>query len=287
LDDKLLGSRVTPDAQFRSYWGEAGWYDAWERRKVCTDTLFAFDAASGKPSWTYHRGMVIHPTIAADDGKIYFVECRQSQIVASKTSQIAADELWQDQFMVALDAATGKLLWEKPYQCPGLPGVFYLVAAEGKLVLGTNVKVAGQKKPTYFAAAFSAADGGKLWSVDFPVGGDHGAHMSHPAVVAGRVYMRPKVIDLASGKIQALTMPGGGCGSYALSQHLLFFRAGDVAAWSLAADARTSSWHRLRPDCWISTIPAAGMLLSPEAGGGCSCGAWLELSIGFMPKPAQ
>jgi hypothetical protein len=25
------------------------------------------------------------------------------------------------------------------------------------------------------------------------------------------------------------------------------------------------------------------MLLSPEGGGGCSCGGWLETSIGFMP----
>ncbi len=261
VGDKLLGSRVTPDAQFRSYWGDAGWYDAWERRKVCTDTLFAVDAASGKPCWTYHRGMIIHPSIAAEDGKIYFVECRQPQIMASKTSQIAAAELWQDQFMVALDAATGKPLWEKPYQCPGLPGVFYLVAAKGKLVLGTNVNLAGQKKPAYFATAFSAADGAKLWSVTFPDGGDHGAHMSHPAVLAGKIYMRPKVIDLASGQIQPLAMPSGGCGSYALSQHLLFFRA---ATWPPGA------WRPMRrPARGIACGRTAGSARSPPPA--CYC----------------
>ncbi|MFT4559734.1 MAG: hypothetical protein ACI92S_005127, partial [Planctomycetaceae bacterium] len=26
-----------------------------------------------------------------------------------------------------------------------------------------------------------------------------------------------------------------------------------------------------------------GMLLAPEGGGGCSCGSWMETSIGFMP----
>ena len=192
VGDKLLGSRVTPDAQFRSYWGDAGWYDAWERRKVCTDTLFAVDAASGEPCSNYHRGMIIHPSIAAGVGKIYFVECRQPQIITSKTSQIAAAELWQDQFMVALDAATGKPLWEKPYQCPGLPGVFYLVAAEGKLVLGTNVNLAGQKKPAYFATAFSAADRTKLWSVTSPTAATTGAGSRTPAVLAGKIYMRPR-----------------------------------------------------------------------------------------------
>jgi hypothetical protein len=33
----------------------------------------------------------------------------------------------------------------------------------------------------------------------------------------------------------------------------------------------------------ISTIPACGLILSPEAGGGCSCGVWLETSIAFRP----
>ena len=47
--------------------------------------------------------------------------------------------------------------------------------------------------------------------------------------------------------------------------------------------AQLSSWPRLRSSCWLSTIPAAGMLLSPEGGGGCSCGIWMETSIGFMP----
>jgi hypothetical protein len=27
------------------------------------------------------------------------------------------------------------------------------------------------------------------------------------------------------------------------------------------------------------------MVLCPEGGGGCSCGNWMETSVGFMPKP--
>jgi hypothetical protein len=29
------------------------------------------------------------------------------------------------------------------------------------------------------------------------------------------------------------------------------------------------------------------MVLSPEGGGGCSCGNWLETSIGFAPAPSS
>ena len=60
-----------------------------------------------------------------------------------------------------------------------------------------------------------------------------------------------------------------------------------IAAKSLklaSNPAKATSWKRLRPDCWLSTIPAAGMVLSPEGGGGCSCGGWSETSVGFMPK---
>ena len=58
---------------------------------------------------------------------------------------------------------------------------------------------------------------------------------------------------------------------------------GDTLAMWNRHQGDASTWSRLRPDCWLSTIPADGMLLSPEGGGGCSCGSWLETSIVFKP----
>ena len=80
----------------------------------------------------------------------------------------------------------------------------------------------------------------------------------------------------------AARMPGGGCGTYCATTGALFFRSGTVSMWNRKG-GKITSWPRLRPDCWISTIPAAGMLLAPEGGGGCSCGNWMETSIGFIP----
>ena len=57
---------------------------------------------------------------------------------------------------------------------------------------------------------------------------------------------------------------------------------GEIAMWNTLSGSLTS-WDRMRPGCWLSTIPASGMLLSPEGGGGCSCGSWMEMSVGFMP----
>ena len=80
-----------------------------------------------------------------------------------------------------------------------------------------------------------------------------------------------------------IKMPGGGCGTYACTADALFFRASTVTVWD-QENGKSTTWPRLRPDCWLSTIPADGMLLSPEGGGGCSCGTWMETSIGFIPR---
>ncbi len=82
-------------------------------------------------------------------------------------------------------------------------------------------------------------------------------------------------------------MPKGGCGTYALTKHAAIYRAGSVSLWPLKGAKGTSSWSRLRPGCWLSTIPALGMVLSPEAGGGCKCGNWYETSVVFMPDAAR
>ncbi|MCR9117886.1 MAG: hypothetical protein NXI22_13185, partial [bacterium] len=97
------------------------------------------------------------------------------------------------------------------------------------------------------------------------------------------VYVRPRAMDLATGKLLEQTVPLGGCGTYAATETALIFRQHAISMWSTEANAVTK-WNRLRPGCWLSTVPACGMILSPEAGGGCSCGQWLEASIGFSPK---
>jgi hypothetical protein len=116
------------------------------------------------------------------------------------------------------------------------------------------------------------------WEVDH-----HGKHLSRPAIVGGKVYLRPLTLDLETGEVLSQKFPDGHqCGTYTASRDALFLRAGELAVWDRESGEATR-WDRARPDCWISTIPALGMLLSPEGGGGCSCGGWIETSIGFAP----
>ena len=91
-------------------------------------------------------------------------------------------------------------------------------------------------------------------------------------------------MDLATG--QTLTRgfpPGHGCASYSLSTQGLFSRLGETTWWDVRNN-KVNRFKRVRTDCWISVVPAQGMVLSAEGGGGCSCGNWLETSMGFIPR---
>jgi len=280
--DLLIGSAVKQGTSWTNFFGGsgAGWYDARSgevTHKICSDNLFALEKKSGKVRYTYEGPAVINPTITIGGDRVYFVECRNAKVIESDSSRVGMPELWQDQYLVALHAETGRKIWQVPLDTADGTVVFYLAYGDEKLVLvSSDVK--------YHTYAFDAASGSRIWDVHFDWPSDnHGKHMSRPAIGGGKVFVRPKVIDLVGGKIQDTPMPGGGCGTYALTDRTVVYRAGNVTLWDIE-DNKASSWSRLRPGCWLSTIPAVGMLLSPEAGGGCSCGKWMETSIGFAPR---
>jgi outer membrane protein assembly factor BamB len=285
LDSQLIGTAVKQGTSWINFWGgaDAGWYDARSGAvtdKVCADNLFSIDKNTGQTKWKHSQGVIINSTVTVHDSRIYFVECRSRDVIDSSERRIGNPKLWEDQYLVALDASTGKPIWERPIDTEDGKVVFYLAGGTAdRLVI---VASADEK---YHVYGFSTDGGKQLWNEMFrwPGGkGDHGKAMSRPAIVGDRVYVRPHAFQLADGKQLPQQMPGGGCGTYACSSGAIFFRAGTVTMWNQET-GKATGWNRLRPDCWLSAIPAAGMLLSAEGGGGCSCGSWMETSVGFMP----
>jgi outer membrane protein assembly factor BamB len=302
----LIGTAVKRGAAYVNFWGgsSAGWYDAPSgvaTYKVCSETLFAVDVAQvadrdqaqaatatsghGSPvltppmTWTYARGVIINSTLTATPSHVYFVACRDQEVIDSSSRRIDMPQLWRDPYLVALDSRTGKTVWEQPLTTSAGISVCYMASGGGKIVLVAS----GEKK--YHIDVFNQRDGSAAWQFqfDWPDGKhDHGKAMSRPVIVGRQLYVRPRVLDLETGKLLPRTMPGGGCGTYAATTHSILFRSGNVTLWD-RDDGSTSSWSRLRPGCWLSTIPACGLILSPEAGGGCSCGSWLETSVAFSP----
>ncbi|HID21528.1 MAG TPA: hypothetical protein EYP14_03910 [Planctomycetaceae bacterium] len=255
--------------------------------KICSDNLFALDVETGRHRWTYSRGVIVNSTVAATSRRVYFVECRNPNVVRSESRRVGSADLWRGQFLVALDLASGRPVWQRPIDTADGTVTFDMACGDGKLVLVASVA----DEARYYVYAWDARSGEPAWEVHFPWPknkkgkpiDNHGRHMARPAITSGRVFVRPAVIELATGRISETKMAVAGCGTYAFTTEAAIYRDRNVTVWDFYAD-RATKWVRLRPDCWLSTIPAHGMVLSPEAGGGCSCGSWLETSLGFVPK---
>lgn len=282
-EDQIIGSGIRNGSTFKEYWGgaTAGWYDATSgpvTEKVSGESLFAMDLNTGAVRWERNRGWIMHSGVAFGEESIYIAEMRHPKVLELQTSRVGIPEMWEDLWLVALDRKTGEAQWEQKLEIPSGQVAFTVAYAEGKIIVN------GSGEGSYHASAFDSVNGEKLWKQTVPwPQNHHGGHMARPAIVQGVVYIRPAALDLQTGKPLELTMPGGGCGTYAASSEALFFRSGNVTVWD-REEGKLSSWERLRPDCWLSSIPAAGLLLSPEAGGGCSCGSWMETSVAFVPK---
>ncbi len=282
-DDLLVGSVVKKNTSYTDFWGGDAWYDRTSgagTEKVCSDVLFCHDVTTGLPMWTRRNGLVINTTIAIAKQGVFFVESRNPDVRKSSTRRLNDSLLWSDQYLVCLDAVTGDPIWETPIDTVDGIVVFYLSCTDDSVVIVSSS--AGK----YHLYRFAPDDGELLWHAEHKWSGDnHGAHMQHPVVLADRVFLEPCGYDLSTGQLLTSSMsPREGCATYCGTNYALVHRgqARCVVMWDFNTGSITS-WRNLRPSCWLSTIVGEGMLLSPEGGGGCSCGNWLETSLAFSP----
>ncbi len=280
VDNKILGSSVPDGSNFSDYHGGTGWYDAKGGPlafKVISKTLFALDKQGNKNVWTYKpQGVIINPTITMYNDQICFVESEGAKL--SKDGR-GGDDLFKNTWLITLDLNSGKQVWKRKIKT--MPGItmYSMAAGNGKYVIVSS------HNWKYQIYAYDTDNGKLIWQKEQRwFHGDHGGHLSRPAIVNNRLVVKPAIYNLETGEQEVFNMPksGHGCASYALTEQAIFYRGGSVTQFNF--DTREfSRWERLRPDCWISTIPAQGMILSPEGGGGCSCGNWLETSMVMSP----
>lgn len=281
---QLFGSGVRPDAVYQRFWGGEAWYDAKEDglgpAKVCSDRVFAYEIDSRQLAWTYEKGVVLNPTIAVGHGRVVFIESRNEAIVSGKERQIQAKELWNDQYLVALEAETGKVLFEQPIDVEDGTLSFYLQITEHGIVVTSSNK-------EFHVYNFDLQTGELNWHNHKPWPDDHhSGHIQHPVVVNETIYLQPNGYDLKTGEIVTSNVgERSGCHTYVGASDCLIYRGENrqIAIWDQEEESVTS-WTRLRPSCWLSVVPSNGMLLVPEGGAGCSCGGWMETSLVFAPR---
>lgn len=284
MDQQIIGTTTTDKAHFREIYGggHEGWYDAQQgpdSYKVISNRLFTEDKEGKKINWEYiPKGGIINPTIVVANDTILFVESR-SVNKESKLSGRGGDDIYKDTRLVALNVFTGKKIYEQRFKTIPGKAAYYMAVNSGVCVVVSSFD------GVYDIQAFEVKTGKRIWNQKHKwFHGDHGGHMSKPAIAGNRLVVKPYIYNVHTGKQLEVNVPksGHGCASYALSDQSMFYRGYSCTIYNFDT-GNFSKWDRLRPDCWLSTIPAQGMVLSPEAAGGCSCGLWYETSMVFAP----
>jgi len=285
-----------------------------------TDAIFAIDVKTGEHRWTYTGKNIAHQTIALGPNRVYFIdsnlseeqrnELRQQdttdlQKLEGEAAKLAEERIkrFDARLAVALDAATGKKLWEQPVDvtdCSEIGiggGKLTLMYADDVLVLcGANANghywkqfLAGDFKQRRLVA-LSAKDGSKLWAKD--------ANYRHrPIIVGKKLIAEPWAFDVYTGKQfmrehpltgkeepWSMIRPGHHCGMITACTNMLFFRSGFTAFYNLYNDDGTRHFAGQRLGCWINAIPANGLVMVPEASAGCVCQFSISSTITFEPR---
>ncbi|NIP98500.1 MAG: hypothetical protein GWO24_35865 [Akkermansiaceae bacterium] len=301
----VIGSAVRSDSAFQHFWGDNAWFDkvgsTGAITQVCSERLFGYRKSDAEGLWAYGRGLIINSTLALHAGRLHFLENRNLELPDDATGRVSDRRLWLGLTAVCLDATSGEVLWEKPGPQPvhltekvGFVQAAYGIATDHGFIAvlseGTvNEQGAYLKKGEFRCSSYDEA-GNLAWTTTSPWREDHhGVHITHPVVTEDRLYLAPQVHDLATGQATGQSYgPRRGCSTIVATKNALMFRIlgegnSPLGFWNRETGS-VSRFMRLRPSCWLNTLPSQGMLLVPEGGAGCSCGGWMETSVGFLPR---
>jgi outer membrane protein assembly factor BamB len=285
-NDTILGTAVTRGSQYEEFWAKPAWYDGKDDQatsKVCGQSLVAYDKQYGNVRWKRDVDAVIHATITIANDRVIFVEITDPELRKLPSGKLTNQQIADKATVVCLDLKTGRELWtQKAPATSSSQVVAFGLADENQFLLESS------SDAKFHFTSFDLASGERRWSQSAKWPEDHhGAHMQHAVLMNDKIFVQPQILDSKTGNIIKTNTLGKrrGCATPVGTGNTIIYRGGGgpLSFWSLERDGR-SEFTRLRPSCWLSTIPAQGMLFSPEAGGGCSCGGWMECSIGFAPK---
>ncbi|MBI2926900.1 MAG: PQQ-binding-like beta-propeller repeat protein [Verrucomicrobia bacterium] len=281
-------------------------YDAideayWSRQPIVTsEFIFCLDRQRDRPAWIYTAGAILNPTITITDGRVYFFESRNEKARTHTTGRINLRELTESGFyLVSLDAATGRRIWDKAMDLRRCENILYLAAAKGALVV-VGSGLSPQSDAEYHVRVLEATTGEVRWQATHDNGKPgalgHGEQVHHPVVLGRVLVAEPVMYDLETGRPYnpegkaehwRIMRPGHSCGTMSGAGASLFFRANNPTLLNIddtkSIPARFTALAPTRPGCWINIIPANGLVLIPEASAGCVCHYPLQTSMAFLP----
>jgi outer membrane protein assembly factor BamB len=257
--------------------------------------FFAMDPKSGKLVWDFKpQHSIRNNTIAIGNEKVFLIDRPLAEVDSFEAGQAArrGQEKKEEAkpapvhgkgTLYALDAKTGKVLWESEEDIFGT--MLALSRDHDVLVMSYQFTRFKQNSETGDRlAAFRASDGSRIW--DIPVERPEGYRSSSRPILNGQtVYLEPGAYDLLTGEKTEFSMNRSyGCGIVTSSKNLMLFRSATLGYLNIAdAECGTENYGGLRPGCWINAIPAGGLVLMPDASAGCTCSYLNRASIALQP----
>jgi len=303
----LLGSNQKPEVSRMAAAGLRDFVNARisRSRVAVSENLFALNYRTRKPLWSYTGGVILNPTITVGGGDtVYFAESRNDTCVNDPSGTADMNDfVAREASIVALDLATGNERWRRPI----LPNtdeaqwIMYLSCADG-ILLSTRTYWLDDHL-TYELKTMDAATGRDLWTelVKSPVTGPYApllngknAQAAHPSIVNGNIYWLAHTFgtifchDLRTGESDhnadfGTSWQNKGCAVPTASASALYYRDTSSHMYDLATRRKIDLTRVTRPGCWMSIIPAGGLVLMPEASSGCTCGLALQMSVALAP----
>ncbi|MFP6739550.1 MAG: LamG-like jellyroll fold domain-containing protein [Planctomycetota bacterium] len=286
VGEQLIGSRVAPDSSYSSFSGPDKWYDetsgGFGTSQVISSSLFSVAREDGRMRWSHDAGAILNSTITIGGGRLYYIESTSSSILNAGAGRTGSADLWRNNFLVALDAASGEILWRQSVTLPSSPSpvVAYLLYSDERLITA----VANSR---YHVTCYSAANGERQWERDHSWNRNHhGGHMYHPLVVGDKVIVEPRGYELATGSVVFNSLPSrGGCSTMSAAARTVVYvdwdyDNGSFGFWNVDSGARVQKAGS-RGSCWLGLISGGGMVFSPTASSGCVCRYPLQTSIGY------
>jgi len=264
---------------------------------VVSQGLFCRARTTGALLWTYDapqglggRPFVIaNPTIAVGGDSLYFFESYAPQAVNKPEARVPPAVFCSgpNEYLVRLNKYTGAVLWRRQHDLP-FTNILYL-SYGNEIVLASGCTTAADF--WYHYRAYHAADGSPAWTQDWDSGfasGDkeHGKQDKHPMLVGDRVYLKFGSHDLQTGAALGFRFDTTNCADCsACATHCFGRNNGNPVSYDfLEGGVGNVLSSAMRPGCYISIIPAGGLILLPAYSAGCTCGYTLQTSIAWLPR---
>lgn len=281
VDASQIGPRNTPLLAYESF-----------KPVVTSRKLFCLNRNTGAEKWAYDNSTAIpNPTICADSDAVYFIESSDAVSLADTDGSVGIDQVCTagQASLVKVMRSDGSVAWRKQYDWP-FEHVIYLSVSNG-VVLASGC-YDGSQNFMYDFFAYDTANGNEIWNeasdsgiaVDPTV--DHGEQNKHAMIVGTTIHHKHGGYDLLTGASAGFPFTTSNCADYSASDtHFFSRRSNRASIYSMSGGGDSTVIDAdVRPGCYISIIPAGGMILLPAYSTGCTCDFSMETTFGWQPQ---